>query len=69
MSAVHVKQELAPEEDRLKQESAARKADVRLMVARMEEADLAVEQRRLEVQATRQSKQQVFLDPYSPGFL
>lgn len=69
MFAVHVKQELAPEEDRLKQESAARKADVRLMVARMEEADLAVEQRRLEVQATRQSKQQVILDPYSPGFL
>ncbi|KAK9817328.1 hypothetical protein WJX74_006216 [Apatococcus lobatus] len=52
-------QDLAPEEDRLKQESAAKKADVRLMVARMDEADVTVEQRRLEVQAAKQSKQQM----------
>ena len=64
-----VKQELAPEEDRLKQEAAARKADVRLMVARMEEADLAVEQRRLALQVTRQSKQQVILNPSSCSLL
>ena len=32
---------------------------MRMMVARMDEADVTVEQRRLEVQAAKQNKQQV----------
>ena len=52
-------QDLAPEEDELKQQSAVRKAEVRSVISRLEESDLVAEQRRLEVQAAKQVKQQV----------